>query len=144
MTGSSCAARITTPRAPPATLRPGPGLRAAGLPGSFGQSARLARLTHCSPVAVSKKDLISKVAKDAGVEKDVAEKVVNATIEAIMSYVADGEKVQVPGFGSYEPRVRSARKGRNPKTGEELDIAEKRVPAFTAGKVFKELVNDAK
>jgi DNA-binding protein HU-beta len=52
----------------------------------------------------------------------------------------DGKKVSILGFGSFEPRDRSARQGLNPKTGEKIKIEAKRVPAFTAGKMFKDRV----
>jgi DNA-binding protein HU-beta len=54
--------------------------------------------------------------------------------------VVDGKKVSILGFGSFEPRERSARQGLNPKTGEKIAIEAKRVPAFTAGKLFKDKV----
>ena len=71
--------------------------------------------------------------------KEVAE-VLNATIEAITKTVSKGKKVTLVGFGSFESRKRAARLGRNPQTGKELKIPAKTVPAFTAGKKFKELV----
>jgi DNA-binding protein HU-beta len=61
-------------------------------------------------------------------------------VEAIMEAVVAGEKVTLVGFGSFERRERSAREGRNPQTGETLQIAATKVPAFSAGKLFKERV----
>ena len=66
--------------------------------------------------------------------------VVDAAIETIIDSVVEGKKVSILGFGSFEPRERSARQGLNPKTGEKIKIPAKRVPAFTAGKMFKDRV----
>ena len=68
---------------------------------------------------------------------------VTAMVEAIMAAVASGDKVSLVGFGSFEPRERKAREGRNPQTGETLKIAATTVPAFSAGKGFKQLVASA-
>lgn len=95
---------------------------------------------------MNKTDLIAKAAEVAGVTKKDAEKVVNAlfgtqaTEGIIVGTVADNEKVELIGFGSWEKRHRSARKGRNPQTGVELEIAEQNVPFFKAGKGFKDAV----
>ena len=89
---------------------------------------------------MNKEDLVKEVAKKTKLsQKDVAE-VLNATIEAITKTVSKGKKVTLVGFGSFESRNRAARLGRNPQTGKELKIPAKTVPAFTAGKKFKELV----
>ena len=66
--------------------------------------------------------------------------VVDAAIETIIDSVVEGKKVSILGFGSFEPRERSARQGLNPKTGDKIKIPAKRVPAFTAGKLFKDRV----
>lgn len=89
---------------------------------------------------MNKEDLVKEVAKKTKLsQKDVAE-ILNATIEAITKTVSKGKKVTLVGFGSFESRKRAARMGRNPQTGKELKIPAKTVPAFTAGKKFKELV----
>ena len=85
------------------------------------------------------KDLKEVAKKTKMSQKEVAE-VLNATIEAITKTVSKGKKVTLVGFGSFEGRKRAARMGRNPQTGKELKIPAKTVPAFTAGKKFKELV----
>ncbi|MGB3614461.1 MAG: HU family DNA-binding protein, partial [Elainellaceae cyanobacterium] len=69
-----------------------------------------------------------------------ADTVLTAALEAIMEAVSDNDKVTLVGFGSFEPRERKAREGRNPKTGEAMTIPATRVPAFSAGKLFKEKV----
>jgi len=92
---------------------------------------------------MNKSELIEIVAEQADLSKNAADMAVSATIEAIMTAVADGEKVSLVGFGSFEPRDRKAREGRNPKTGETILIPATTVPAFSAGKGFKTLVASA-
>ncbi|MEL6139238.1 MAG: HU family DNA-binding protein [Cyanobacteria bacterium J06628_6] len=92
---------------------------------------------------MNKGELIDAVAEAAGVSKKDADAVVSATIESIMAAVADGEKVTLVGFGTFEARDRKAREGRNPKTGETMTIPATTVPAFSAGKGFKERVASA-
>jgi DNA-binding protein HU-beta len=89
---------------------------------------------------MNKGELIDAVAQQAGVPKKVADSVVSAAIETIMEAVANGDKVTLVGFGSFEPRERKEREGRNPKTGETMTIPATTVPAFSAGKGFKDLV----
>lgn len=89
---------------------------------------------------MNKGELLDTVAEKAGVSKKVADAVVSATIEAIMEAVSSGDKVTLVGFGSFEPRDRKQREGRNPKTGETMTIPATTVPAFSAGKAFKEKV----
>ncbi len=89
---------------------------------------------------MNKADLVNLVAARLDLPKSEVSQVIDATIETIVDSVVDGKKVSILGFGSFEPRDRSARQGLNPKTGEKIDIAAKRVPAFTAGKQFKDKV----
>jgi DNA-binding protein HU-beta len=89
---------------------------------------------------MNKGELVDQVAKKAGVTKKAAEQIVSATIDTVMESVADGEKVTLVGFGTFEPRARKAREGRNPKTGDKMEIPATTVPAFSAGKLFKEKV----
>ena len=89
---------------------------------------------------MNKGELIDKVAGKVTVTKKQADAVISATIEAIMEAVAEGDKVTLVGFGSFERRERKAREGRNPKTGDKMDIPATLVPAFSAGKLFKEKV----
>jgi len=90
---------------------------------------------------MNKAELIDAIATklDGSTKKDV-DAVLSATVEAIQAAVAAGDKVTLVGFGSFEPRDRQAREGRNPKTGEAMQIPATRVPAFSVGKRFKELV----
>ena len=89
---------------------------------------------------MNKGELIDEIARKADVTKKQADAVLSAALEAIMEAVANGEKVTLVGFGSFESRERKAREGRNPKTGDTMQIPETPVPAFSAGKSFKELV----
>lgn len=89
---------------------------------------------------MNKEELVQAVAKSTkATQKDVAE-VINAFIETVETAVSQGQKVTLVGFGTFEARKRAARTGRNPQTGAAIEIAEKKVPAFSAGKQFKELV----
>ena len=76
--------------------------------------------------------------------KKDSEKAVGALLETIKTAVAKKQKVQLIGFGTFEPRVRAARTGKNPRTGEAIKIAKATVPAFKAGKAFKDVVNKKK
>ncbi|HHW92501.1 MAG TPA: HU family DNA-binding protein [Firmicutes bacterium] len=89
---------------------------------------------------MNKGELVASVADKADLTKKDAEKAVGAVFEAIQEALAAGERVQLIGFGTFEVRDRKARKGRNPQTGEEIDIASARVPAFKAGKALKDAV----
>lgn len=89
---------------------------------------------------MNKGELIDKVAHRATVTKKQADAVITATVEAIMEAVSEGDKVTLVGFGSFEARDRKAREGRNPKTNEKMVIPATKVPAFSAGKLFKEKV----
>ncbi|MDA0269108.1 MAG: HU family DNA-binding protein [Cyanobacteria bacterium] len=89
---------------------------------------------------MNKGELVDKVAEKADVTKKQADAVITAAVEAIMETVSTGDKVTLVGFGSFERRDRKEREGRNPKTGETMVIPATKVPAFSAGKQFKEMV----
>ena len=89
---------------------------------------------------MNKEELVKEVSKKAKVSQKAAADVIAATLETIQKTVSKGKKVTLVGFGTWEARKRAARIGRNPQTGKELKIAAKTVPAFSAGKKFKELV----
>lgn len=89
---------------------------------------------------MNKGELIDTVAEKAGVTKKQADAVLSAALDTIVEVVAGGEKVTLVGFGSFEPRERKAREGRNPKTGSKMEIPATKVPAFSAGKLFKDRV----
>lgn len=90
---------------------------------------------------MNKAELISVMAEKSGLTKKDSEKALNSFIETVEEALVKGEKVQLVGFGTFEVRERSARKGRNPQTGEEIDIPAVSVPAFKAGKALRESIN---
>ena len=90
---------------------------------------------------MTKAELVINVAEKAKIERKVAEKVVAATFEAIKQALIEGDKVQILGFGTFENRKREARNGRNPRTGEVIEIPASILPSFKAGKTLKEAVN---
>ena len=89
---------------------------------------------------MNKGELIDAIAEKAGVSKKDADAVFSATLDTIVEAVTEGDKVTLVGFGSFEKRERKEREGRNPKTGETMTIAATTVPAFSAGKAFKDTV----
>jgi len=89
---------------------------------------------------MNKTELINAVAEATDLSKKDATKAVEAVFDTIMGALKKGEKVQLIGFGNFEVRERAARKGRNPQTGEEIEIAASKVPAFKPGKALKEAV----
>ena len=89
---------------------------------------------------MNKEELVKAVAEKAKLSQKQATEVLAATLETIQKTVAKGKKVTLVGFGTFEARKRAARTGRNPQTGASIKIAAKTVPAFSAGKKFKELV----
>jgi DNA-binding protein HU-beta len=78
--------------------------------------------------------------KDTKLTKKDSDKVLDAIIKAISGSLAKGDKVSLVGFGSFDVRKRAARKGRNPQTGKEINIAARKVPVFKAGKALKDAV----
>lgn len=92
---------------------------------------------------MNKVQMVAAIAEKAGLTKKDAEKAVNAVTEAVKEALVNGEKVQLIGFGTFEVRERAARKGRNPQSGDEIEIAAAKVPAFKAGKALKDAVNPA-
>ena len=84
---------------------------------------------------MNKTELIAAVAEQSGLSKKDAEKAVSSTIDTIINTVAEGEKIQIAGFGTFEQRQRNAR------TGKSIEIPASKVPAFKAGKGFKDVVN---
>ena len=90
---------------------------------------------------MNKEELVQEIAKKAKVTQKEAAEILNGFVETVQKSVSKGEKVTLVGFGTFEARKRAARTGRNPQTGKEIKIAAKTVPALTAGKKFKELVN---
>ncbi|MEH2029398.1 MAG: HU family DNA-binding protein [Nostoc sp.] len=89
---------------------------------------------------MNKGELVDAVAAKANITKKQADEVISAFLSVVTEAVANGEKVTLIGFGSFERRERSEREGRNPKTNEPMTIPATKVPAFSAGKQFKEKV----
>ena len=89
---------------------------------------------------MNKTELIQAVAEKAEVSKKEATTVVEATFESITEALQNGEKIQLIGFGTFEVRERAARKCRNPRTKEDIEIPASKVPAFKAGKALKDAV----
>ena len=90
---------------------------------------------------ISKKQLVDQIAAKTDATKTDINTILDAYIDVVKSNVAEGNKVQLVGFGAFELRHRAARKGRNPQTGKEIEIAASNVPAFKPGKSFKDKVN---
>lgn len=89
---------------------------------------------------MNKTELVAALAEKAEVSKKDAEKVLNAFVETVQDAVKADDKVQLVGFGTFESKARAARDGKNPQTGEVIKIAACKVPAFKAGKAFKDLL----
>ena len=90
---------------------------------------------------MNKTQLIEVIADKSGLKKKEAEAALNAMTEAVAQALKAGDKVQLVGFGTFEVKERAARSGRNPKTGETIQIAASKSPAFAAGKALKDAVN---
>jgi nucleoid DNA-binding protein len=89
---------------------------------------------------MTKADLASSVAEETGMTKKQAAAVVDTIIDSIKGALAKGDSVRLVGFGTFSVKKRKARVGRNPRTGKELKIKAKKVPAFSAGKGLKDAV----
>ena len=89
---------------------------------------------------MNKTELINQVAERAGLSKKDAEQALNAMLDTVSDALAQGDKVQLVGFGSFEIKARDARRGRNPKTKEPIEIPATKAPVFKAGKALKDRV----
>ena len=90
---------------------------------------------------MNKSELIAEVATRTGITKKDADAAVSAVLDAITEALAQGEKVQLVGFGTFDVRTRTARSGRDPRTGKSIVIPASKAPAFKAGKALKDAVN---
>ncbi len=90
---------------------------------------------------VNKNDLVAHVADVAGLSKSDATKAVDAVFEGISTSLKNGDEVRLVGFGTFAVAARAASKGRNPRTGEEIDIAASKLPKFKAGKTLRDALN---
>ena len=89
---------------------------------------------------MNKTELVTALAEKTGVSKKDTEQVLNAFFSTVQETLKQNDKVQIPGFGTFEVRERAARTGRNPHTGETIEIAAAKVPAFKPGKGLKDAV----
>lgn len=89
---------------------------------------------------MNKLELVNTISRKMGATKKDADKAVTAFIDTVTEALVEGRKVQLIGFGTFEVRERAARKGRNPQTGEEIEIPASKIPAFKAGKSLKDSV----
>lgn len=90
---------------------------------------------------MNKGELVDIVARKVSITKKEADAIISATLDTIVETVSTGNKVTLVGFGAFEAKQRKAREGRNPKTGERMQIPSSRIPIFSVGKIFKEKVN---
>ena len=91
--------------------------------------------------SMTKAALVEEVARVADLTKKHSEVIVDAVVQSIIDALHRGEKIELRGFGSFRLRRREPRKGRNPKTGDRVDVPSKRVPYFKPGKELKDLIN---
>lgn len=90
---------------------------------------------------MTKADLVDEVVKVAGLSKKHAETIVNTVFGSIIDALERDDKIELRGFGSFRVRRRRSRQGRNPKTGDQVAVPEKRIPYFKPGKELKDLIN---
>lgn len=90
---------------------------------------------------MNKAQLIEKVSQKTKTTKQMSEHILDATLEIIQKAVAQGDEVKLVGFGTFSRSIRKQRKGRNPKTGEPVEIPKAKVPKFRPGKEFKDKIN---
>jgi DNA-binding protein HU-beta len=91
---------------------------------------------------MNKRELTDRIAEASGLSKTDAGSALDAALDTIAGALVSGDSVTLPGFGTFEVRNRSARSGRNPQTGETMEIAASKAPAFKAGAALKRSVND--
>lgn len=92
---------------------------------------------------MTKADLVEEVIKVADLSKKHAEIIVNTVFQQIIAALRHDDKIELRGFGSFRIRRRRSRQGRNPKTGDRVDVPSKRIPYFKPGKELKDLINEA-
>ncbi|UZP67004.1 integration host factor subunit beta [Desulfovibrio mangrovi] len=91
---------------------------------------------------MNKSELVKMLAEQHNLSNDEAVLVVNSFFESVRDALLEGDRVEIRGFGSFKVKDYSGYKGRNPKTGESVEVSSKKLPVFRAGKELKELVND--
>ena len=113
----------------------------AGLGYGLSGKPRIGERGSAGRERVNKSEIVGRVAEQTGVARSAAGDAVDAVFEAIGEALAKGEDVRIVGFGTFGTRNRPARTGRNPRTGESMEIAASTVPAFKAGKPLRDAVN---
>jgi integration host factor subunit beta len=93
------------------------------------------------PQVMTKAELVEEVARVAELTKKHSEVIVNTVFDSIIEALQKDEKIELRGFGSFRIRQRRSRQGRNPKTGDKVDVPAKKIPYFKPGKELKELIN---
>lgn len=91
---------------------------------------------------MTKQELVKSISTQVPTKYNEVEKIVDLTFNKIMESLVNGDKVTISGFGSFEVRIRKERKGRNPRTGEDLQLPIKKTPAFISGKPLKDALNN--
>ena len=91
---------------------------------------------------MNKNELLEKVSLASGLTKKESEAAINAFLETLTDVLKAGDKISLKGFGTFEVRTREARTGRNPRTGETMEIPASKVPAFKASGALKNVVNE--
>ena len=94
-------------------------------------------------MGMTKADLVEEVARVSELTKKHSETIVNTVFDSIIQALQRDDKIELRGFGSFRIRQRRSRQGRNPKTGDKVDVPAKRIPYFKPGKDLKELINAA-
>lgn len=92
---------------------------------------------------MNRNELIAAMAEKSGLSKKDTGVALDAFVESVSEALKDGDKVQLIGFGSFEVKDRAARTGKNPRTGEPVDIPESKAPTFKPGKAFKDMLNES-
>ena len=91
---------------------------------------------------LNKDDVVSKIAEEADISKSAAKRALDAFIDTVKDSLVDDDKITLVGFGTFLVKIREARDGRNPQTGETIHIPKSRVPTFKPGKAFKDALNE--
>ena len=99
--------------------------------------------TEAKAGVMTKAELVDEVARVVQLTKKQAETIVNIVFDSIVDSLRSGQKIELRGFGSFRLRSRKSRTGRNPKTGEKVEVPSKKIPYFKPGKELKELINRA-
>ena len=102
-----------------------------------------ARSDRGAGASMTKAELVEEVARISELTKKHSEIIVNTVFDSIIDALRKDEKIELRGFGSFRIRQRRSRQGRNPKTGDKVDVPAKRIPYFKPGKELKELINSS-